>query len=66
MQKHKLYTLIDDTSNLWNSAIFNRVIGSPEEEKENKSLKRGKGDKNILLHTFTPKIEIILSKLDWV
>lgn len=40
------------------------VIDSPEKVKRKKSLKRGKGDKNILLHTFTPKIEIILSKLD--
>lgn len=58
MQKHKLYTLIDDTSNLWNSAIFNRVIGSPEEEKENKSLKRGKGDKIYCYILLLPKSKL--------
>lgn len=42
------------------------MIDSPEKEKRKKSLKSGKGDKNILLHTITPKIEIILSKLDGV
>lgn len=44
--------------------MFNGVIDSPEKEK--KSLKRGKGDTIILFHTITPKIEIILSKLDGV